>query len=151
MRAQHGHAHAGDADGDALVLKNPSALPDHLGLLLVVAGLGIDPGVVIEDVERIGMRQDFRLKGMAGKACARRFHELLHGNRAGAARRLIGRQDHALDAVVAVDRPQRHQRGDRRAIRHGDDALVVGDAAGVDLRRSPEAQSDPFERPMNCR
>src|SRR5207248_6687025 len=37
-------------------------------------------------------------------------------------------------AVLPVDRPQRHQRGDRRTVRNGDDALVLPDTARVDLR-----------------
>ena len=108
--------------------------PDHLGLLLIVAGLGIDRGVVVEDVERIGVRQNLRPIDLAFEAGARRFHQFLHGGSTRAARRLIGRDDQALDAVLPMDRPQRHQRGDRRAIRYGNDALVLTDAARVDLR-----------------
>ena len=61
------------------------------------------------------------------------FHEFVHRGRTAAAGGLVGRKDHALDAVLTVDRPQRHQRGDGGAVRVGDDALVIPDAAGVDL------------------
>ena len=129
MRAQHRHAHAGDADRDLLVLEDLAGLLDDLGLFVVVAGLGIDRRVVAEQVEGVGMRHHLGRERPAVEIGAGRFHQLLHRGGAGAARRLIGRQDHALDAVLPVDRPQRHQRRDRRAVRIGDDALVIADAA----------------------
>ena len=124
MGAQHRHADAGDADGDLIVLEDFPGLLDHLGLFVVVAGLGIDRRVVAEDVEGVRKRDHLGRERLAVEIGAGRFHQLLHRRRAGAARRLIGRQDHALDAVLPVDRPQRHQRRDRRAVRIGDDALV---------------------------
>ena len=133
MRAQHRHPYAGHADGDPLVLEDFPGFLDDLGLFVVVAGLGIDRRVVVEQVEGVGVRQHLGLIGLAVEAGAGRFHQLFHRRGAGAAGRLIGRQDHALDAVRLVDRPQRHQRGNRGAVRIGDDALVIPDAAGVDL------------------
>src|ERR1700730_9807205 len=40
VRAQHGNTHAGYADSDPVVVKDLSGLPDHLGFLLIVSGLG---------------------------------------------------------------------------------------------------------------
>jgi hypothetical protein len=131
--AQHGNANAGHADGDALVLEDFPRFADHLGFFLIVPGFRIDPGVVIEDVERVRVRQDLRLKAPAGKAGAGRLQQFLHRGGAGAACGLIGRQDQALDAVLLVDRPQRHQRRDRRAVWNGDDTPVLPDSVRVDL------------------
>jgi hypothetical protein len=74
-------------------------LLDDLGFLLIVSGLGIDPGVVIEDVERVRVRQNHPLIRPPGKAGARGFHQFLHGSGARTACGLIGRQDQTLDAV----------------------------------------------------
>ena len=134
MGAQHRYAHAGDADRDLIVLEDLAGLLDHLGLFVVVAGLGIDSRVVAEQVEGVVVRDRLGLEDAAFEMSAGRFHQLLHHGGTAAARRLVGRQDDALDAVLPVDRPQRHQRGDRRTVRNGDDALVLPDTARVDLR-----------------
>ena len=64
---------------------------------------------------------------------ARRFAQLFHRRGAGARRGLIRRDDHPLDAVLAVHGPQRRDRDDRRAVRIGDDALVREDRVAIDL------------------
>ncbi len=57
VRAQHRDADAGDTDGDLVVLENLAGLLDDLGLFVVIAGLGIDGGVVAEQVEGVGVWQ----------------------------------------------------------------------------------------------
>ena len=133
MRPQHRHPHAGHAYGNPLVLEDLARFLDDFALFVVVTGVGVNSGVVAEDVEGVGMRDHLRREGPPVEAGAGRFLQFLHRRRTGAAGRLIGRQDHALDAVLLVDWPQRHQRRDRRAIRVGDDALVIPDAVSVDL------------------
>ena len=61
MGAQHRHADAGDADRDPLILEDLSGLLDDLGLLVVVAGCGIDGGVVVEEIEGVGVWQHLLL------------------------------------------------------------------------------------------
>ena len=90
--AQHRHPHAGHADADPFVLKDLLRLLDDLALFFVVAGLGIDRRVVVEQVERIGMRHHLRCVRVTVQVRARGFGELLHRGGAGAARGLIGRQ-----------------------------------------------------------
>ena len=68
MGAQHRHPDAGDADRDRLVLEDLPRFVDDLGLFFVIAGLGIDPGVVIEDVEGVRMRQHGGDIALAGEA-----------------------------------------------------------------------------------
>ena len=53
-----------------VVLENLPRLVDHLGLFFVVAGLGVDPGIVIEDVEGIGVRQHLGRIVLAGEVRA---------------------------------------------------------------------------------
>ncbi|GCC48672.1 hypothetical protein chiPu_0032744 [Chiloscyllium punctatum] len=133
MRAQHRHPHAGDADRDLLVLEDLVGLLDDLGLFVVVAGLRIDRRVVVEQIEGVGMRHHLRGVDLSVEIGAGGFDELVHRGSSRAARGLVGRDDHPLDAVLLVDRPQRHQRGDGGAVRVGDDALVIADAPRVDL------------------
>ena len=130
---KHRHAHAGDADADHVVLEDLPRLLDHLGLFVVVTGLGIDGGVVAEQVEGVGMRHHLRRIDLPAQIGAGRIPPVRPSPRRRRRCRLIGRDDHPPDAVLPVDRPQRHQCGDRRAVRLGDDALVVADAAAVDL------------------
>ena len=133
MGAPHRHADAGHADRDLFVFEDLAGFLDDLGFLVVVAGLGINSGVMVEQVEGVGMRHHPGRIDLPVEIGAGRFHELFHRSRPGAARGLVGRDDHALDAVLLMDRPQRHQRGDRGAVRVGNDALVIANAVRVDL------------------
>ena len=53
------------ADRDALVLENLAGLAHDLGLLVVVAGFGIDGGVVAEQIEGERVRHHLLLEGLA--------------------------------------------------------------------------------------
>ena len=86
-----------------------------------------------EQVEGVGVRQHPGLEGAAVEIGACRVRELVHGRGAGARGRLIGGDGHAPDAVVLVNRPERRDGDDGRAVGIGDDALVAGDGAGIDL------------------
>src|SRR5262249_33823727 len=120
-------------DANALVLEDLSGLLDDLGLFLVIAGLRIDPGVVAEQIESVGVGHRLWLPSSPLEARAGRFHQFVHRGGTRATCSLIGRYNHALDAVLPMDRPEWHQRGDRSAVRVGNDAPMVADASRIDL------------------
>ena len=59
--------------------------------------------------------------------------ELVHPLLAGARDRLVGAHDHPPDPGGVVQRLEGHDHLDRRAVRVGDDPLVLGDVVRVDL------------------
>ena len=73
--------------------------------------------------------------------------QLVHAFLAGARHRLVGRDDHALDLELVVQRLQRHHHLDGRAVRVGDDAALA--EAGAVPAGSPPAP--PAARPASMR
>ncbi len=60
--------------------------------------------------------------------------QFLHRGRASARGRLVGRDDQALDGVQLVNRPQRRDRDDGRAVRVRDDPGMIRHRFRIDLR-----------------
>ncbi len=80
------------------------------------------------------MRQHRVLVRPALEVRPSRLAQFLHGRSSSARGRLIRRDDQPLDAIAAVDRPQRRDRDDRRAVGIGDDSLMLFDRLRIDLR-----------------
>jgi hypothetical protein len=57
MRAQHRYTYGRGSTAELGISKNLGRLADNLGLFLVVPRLGVDLGVMTEEIERIRMRQ----------------------------------------------------------------------------------------------
>ncbi len=92
------------------------------------------------------MRQHRMLIVPAVQISPRRLLELGHGRGAAARGRLVGRGDQPADRVLLVDRPERHQRNDGRAVRVGDDALVLEDRLRIHLRHDQRHRRVHAER-----
>lgn len=137
-----------------MVTLTPGAHPRlHLFLGVAVRLEGVDVG---NHVEGQGVREDLGRHDLPVQVPLRALEQLSHARRAGAAGRLVRREDRLLEGELLVQRPQSH-RGDRRgAVWVGDeqlalhggavhlghdqgDAVVAAERAGVvdDLGRVP--------------
>ena len=105
----------------------------HLHLFFAIA-VGANRRVVAEKIERIRMRQNLRNDGTASQIVGRLIAQLFHGLRARAARALIRAHDDPFDGGDIVQRLQRDQHDDRRAVRIRDDAFVPFHVFRIDFR-----------------
>ena len=64
---------------------------------------------------------------------------------------MIGRGDQTMNSVLAMDRPERRDRDDRRAIRIGDDALVSERRLRIDLGNDERNRRVHAKRATNYR
>ncbi len=126
-------ADAGGGDADVIVAEDFLSFFNHLGFFFVVAGGGVDPGVVAEEVEGVGVGEDGVFVFAAFEVGAGGFAEFFHGGGAGTAGGLVGGGDEAGDAIDLVDGPERGDGDDGAAVGVGDDALVGFYGLGVDL------------------
>ena len=113
-------------------MEHLARLFDDLVLFLVVAVLG-HLGVVRENVEGDLVRKHRAPDLVARRKVAGLILELLHGGGARARRRLVGRHDDALHAGGLVDRPHGDRQDGGGAVGVGDDAVMVGEIARIDL------------------
>ena len=133
MAHEDRHAHAGDGDLDVRV-QHLVRLVRHL-LLLVGRTVLEERADVGDDVEGdlfgelLGTRVAQAVDGL------RLVPQLVHAFLAGAGHRLIGRDDHPLDPGRVMQRLQRRDQLDGRAVGVGDDVLLGGvlDGVGVHL------------------
>ena len=132
--AQDGDADAGGGDADGGVVEDFFGLLDHFHFFFVVAVGGVDLGVVAEEVEGVGVGEDGVVcsRGLRGGRGWIRgvlpWRQQQHGGG------LVGGGDEAQDAVLFVDRPQGGDGDDGGAVGVGDDAFVLFDGFGVNLR-----------------
>ena len=80
--AEDGDADAGGGDADVVVAEDFFGFLHHLDLFFVVAGLGVDLGVVAEEVEGVGVGEDGVFVFAVFEVGAGGFAEFFHGRRA---------------------------------------------------------------------
>ena len=140
MAAQHGHAHAGGSNLDAVVAEDLLGFDDHLPLFLgvalgdVVEVVAVDEDVDVGDaVEGDLMGEGFGLEVLAGEVLAGLDLQLLHALGTGARGGLVAAHDDAVDVAQGAQRLEGDDHLDGGAVGVGDDAVVLGDRRGVDL------------------
>ena len=132
MSDRHWHTHACRCDSQLGLVEDLARLVDDLDLLLVVA-IGLESPSARHDVVRelIGIRCHRRLLAVGDRL--RLLLQLIDQRTSGARRRLIGGDQHALQAGRLLQRVQGDGQRDRAAVRIGDDALVLADVVAVHL------------------
>mmetsp|Transcript_1479 Transcript_1479/g.2940 ORF Transcript_1479/g.2940 Transcript_1479/m.2940 type:complete len:321 (+) Transcript_1479:223-1185(+) len=139
MRPQHRHSHARYSDTEG-TLEYFRGLFDHLPLLLVVAVVLVLRRVVAKEVPNVLSAEDLLRDGrLTHRPITRLLLQLLHRIEAGAAGRLVGGNDSALNLEGLVQREHGHVHQDCRAIRVGDDVVVPLDRMWVDLWHNQRA------------
>lgn len=132
VRAEHRHADAGRRDHQIRMVQHLARLVQHLHLLLGVPVVEEDVDVG-DQVERDPMGERGRCDRLAVEDLPGLHEQLVHGLGPCAAGGLVGRRDEAAELLRAVQRGDRHQHDDGRAVGVRDDALVRVDILGVHL------------------
>src|SRR5579864_3811708 len=124
----NGHADASRADGEIRLAEDLAGLVDHLAFFAVqsVAFVAADLGEEVQmDLVRVHRMRRSGIGDLGVK--------LVDRAPAGARDGLIRVDDDALNAIHTVDRPQGDHQLGRRAVRPGNDAVVLARGFGVHL------------------
>lgn len=120
--AADGDADAGGGDAEGGIVEDAAHLVDHLLFFDVAAGVGVDGGVMAEDVEGAGFGEDARFGVVAFEDGAGLGLELLHGGFSGAAGGLVGGDVDALESEASADGGEGDGGDDGGAVGIGGDA-----------------------------
>jgi hypothetical protein len=133
MAIAHRHAHAGWADLNRVIANDLACLIDHLHLFGGVA-LMFRRADLRNQIESDRMGKRLTAIVVAGKLGARGLLQVAAACQSGAAGRLVGAHHDALDPRGVMQWLHRHHHLRRRAIRAGDDSLMVVDGLRIYLR-----------------
>jgi len=135
VRPQHGHPHARTGNGDVGAMEDFAGLVDQFHLFFIIA-VGADFGIVAVNVKGQLVFEGFDRYGFALEHLAGLLEQFQHGGLAGPAGRLIRADYHSPDGVGLVQGPNRHNGNNRRAIRVGNNALVLVNVLRIDFRHN---------------